>query len=104
MHQNKEQAEPKTNAERANVGLLADALARLPEKTILDERQLAATISVSPRTIRRMVARFELPPPIRLGGHSVWFAGRVLAHLENAAERAAREAERQAARIERNLP
>jgi len=104
MHQNAEKTEPKANAERVNVGLLVDALARLPEKSILDERQLAITLSVSPRTIRRMVSRFELPPPIRLGGHSVWLAGRILQHLENCAERAAREAERRAARIERNLP
>ena len=44
---------------------IIDSLALMPEKTLLDESCLAA-LHVSPRTIRRMVARLELPPPVQL--------------------------------------
>jgi len=80
-------------------GLLIDALARMPERAILDERALAEALGVTPRTVRRMVGRFELPPAVRLAGRSVWFAGRILAHIEAAAERAEREADRRAQKI-----
>ena len=75
-------------------------LAQLPAKALLDEDALAGVLSVSKRTIRRMVARFELPPPIALAGRSTWIADRVLAHIEARAERAARKAELEARRIE----
>ena len=80
-------------------GLLVDSLANLPSKTLLDEAMLAHALRVTPRTIRRMVSRFELPPPVSLGGRSVWFVGRVLSHIESAMDRASREAQRQARRI-----
>lgn len=77
-------------------GVIMRVLAELPEKTILDEARLAHLLHVTPRTVRRMVGRFELPPPVSLGGKSVWMAGRVLGHIDAAAERRQREAERQA--------
>ena len=80
-------------------GVLIDTLARLPDKAILDEARLAGALHVSRRTVRRMVSRFELPPPVSLAGRSVWLAGRVLRHIEIAVERAEREAERQARKI-----
>jgi len=80
-------------------GVLIDSLARLPEKTILDEHRLASLLGVTGRTVRRMVQRHELPPPISFGGRSCWFAGRVLAHLDAQFERAEREAERHAAKL-----
>ena len=55
------------------------ALAELPQKALLDESAMAKVFSVTPRTIRRMVQRFELPPPIPFAGRSIWLAGRVLA-------------------------
>lgn len=85
-------------------GLLIDELARLPERAILDERRLAEALGVTPRTVRRMVGRFELPPPIRLAGRSVWIAGRVLTHIEGAAERAERDADRRAQKIRAYSP
>lgn len=84
-------------------GVLA-TLARLPERAILDEGALAEALHVSPRTIRRMVVRFELPPPVRLAGRSAWFAGGVLGYIEGKAERAAKESEKAAAEIRRNSP
>ena len=80
-------------------GVLLDEFALLHERTLVDERKLATALKVTPRTIRRMVARFELPPPIRLAGRSVWMVGHVLAHIQAAAERALSNAERQARRL-----
>jgi len=85
-------------------GLLIDELARLPERTLLDEKRLAAALGVVPRTLRRMVGRFELPPPVPLAGRSVWFAGRVLAYIEATADRVEREAERRARKISQLSP
>ena len=80
-------------------GLLVEGLALMPERAILDEAKLAGILHVTPRTIRRMVSRHELPPSIPLAGRSVWFAGRVLAHIEGAIERAERDADRNGRRI-----
>ena len=91
--------------ERADTGgLVLDTLARLPERGLLTEAALAKALHVAPRTVRRMVNRWQLPPPTRLGGRNVWFAGRVLAHIEAAAERAERGAERVARKYRGNNP
>lgn len=76
-----------------------DSLARMPEKTLLTEDALARALGVSKRTVRRMVARFELPPAVRFGGRSTWQAGAVLRWFEARADRAAREAQRAASKI-----
>lgn len=73
-------------------------LATLPEDTMLTEKAMAEAFNVCARTIRRMVTRYEIPPPIAVGGRSCWFAGKVLAWLHEAAERGAREAEKVARR------
>ena len=80
-------------------GVIMRVLAELPERTVLDETRLAHLLHVTPRTVRRMVSRFELPPPVPLGGKSVWMAGRVLDYIDSAAEQRQREAERQARRF-----
>ena len=86
--------------ERSKPGAISiTKLAELPEQTLLDERALAEIFSVTTRTVRRMVGRFELPPPVRMAGRSTWMSGRVLAHINTCAERAARAAEQTAARI-----
>ncbi len=87
-----------------NKGLLVDELARLPEKSMLDQARLANVLRVKPRTIRRMVSRHELPPAIKLAGRSIWFAGRVVSHIEAAAERAERDAEKHARKIRELSP
>lgn len=76
-----------------------DALARLPEKTLLTEDALARALGISKRTIRRMVGRFELPPAVRFGGRSTWQSGAVLRWFEARADRAARQAERAAGKL-----
>jgi predicted DNA-binding transcriptional regulator AlpA len=67
-------------------GRTLTGLADLPERALLDETALAAALACSKRTVRQMVARHELPPPIPLAGRSTWVAGRVLAWIEAAAE------------------
>jgi len=74
-------------------------LATLPPDSMLTEAALAGALGVTSRTIRRMSGRFELPPPVRLAGRAIWIAGRVREHIQARAERAAREAERAAAKI-----
>ena len=81
-----------------------DTLARLPEKALLDESRLAAALQVTSRTVRRMVSRLELPPPVQLGGRSVWMVGRVLDHIESALEDAKQEAAKELQRIRRLSP
>ena len=82
-----------------NGGLRITALAEMPEKSLLDEAALAKVLQVNKRTVRRMAGRFEIPPPIRLRGRSMWFAGKVLDYLEARAERLARDAERAAIKL-----
>ncbi len=77
-----------------------DALAMLPDKTLLTENALASALGVSKRTVRRMVARFELPPAVRFGGRSCWQSGAVLRWFEARADRAARQAGRAASKFE----
>ena len=95
-----------TNSADVNekTGLLIEVLALLPEKAMLDESKLAESLRVTTRTVRRMVSRFELPPPIPLGGRSVWMAGRILQHFEDAMERAGQRAVKEQQRIARLSP
>lgn len=86
-------------SERSKEGWLLTELAALPPGAMVDEQRLARLLGVTDRTVRRMVRRGELPPPVRLGGRAVWLAGRVLAHVERRAEEAARRAEKEARRI-----
>jgi len=85
-------------------GLLIDELAQLPEKTILDEGRFADILKITPRTLRRMVQRAELPPPISLGGRSVWLSDRILLYLNSAAEQAEKDAKDQLKRISKYSP
>ena len=71
-----------------------DALARLPKQALLDESAMARAFGVNGRTIRRMVNRHELPPPLKRAGRALWFAGRVLDWLEEDADLLAKEAEK----------
>jgi len=82
-------------------GICISKLADLPEKTILDTVALADALGVTTRTIRRMVSRFEICPPFRLRGRSMWFAGKVLSYIEAQADRLSHDAEKRATKIRR---
>ena len=69
-------------------GVLIDGLAHLEAAALLDEERLAAILGVTARTVRRMVDRGELPASFRFGRRSTWLAGRIVQHLERAAQQA----------------
>jgi len=97
-----------TGAGRADAvtgaGLVLDGLATLAPNALVDQAALAAALRVNPRTVRRMVARGELPEAVKLGSRRLWLAGRVVEHLAGRAERAEHEAERRLERIRRLSP
>ena len=84
----------------APAGRVLTGFAGLPADALLDETAVALVLEVSKRTVRRMVARYELPPPVRFAGRSTWQAARILAWFHRRADRAEREARRRAERTE----
>jgi predicted DNA-binding transcriptional regulator AlpA len=57
---------------------LADrALDSLPEDAKLTRGELMSMLDVSTNTLRRMVARGDLPRPFRVGARQCWLAGAV---------------------------
>lgn len=83
--------------------LLSTRLAELHPNALLDQVALAQALDVSPRTLRRMVARFELPPGMTLGGKKTWLAGNVLQYLTERANDLAGEAKRMSKKIQKLL-
>ena len=85
-------------------GIVRD-LGDLPPGALLDERALARVFGgCHPITVKRAVARGELPPPVRLFGKPHWTAGVILGHIEARLADAKREAEKDAARLARLRP
>ena len=87
------------NRESSGLAEPITALADLPERALLSEAYLAEVFGVTDRTVRRMVERGELPPPLPIGSRPLWLAGRVLRHIEANADRAEEDARQEAARI-----
>ena len=71
---------------------IVTALERLGNGTLISEKGLAELLGCSPVTIKRAVARDELPPPVRLLGKPTWTAGAILRHFEDRLQKAAAEA------------
>ena len=65
----------------------------------MTKAELCRALNCSERTLQRMIERFELPPPMTLGGRKVWIAGKVRAWLAEAAERKEAEALKEARRL-----
>ena len=85
-------------------GVLITRLAELPAQALLDEAALADALGVTKRTVRRMVGRHELPPPVQFAGRSTWQAGAILRRFEALADQAAKAADRRAAALQRHMP
>lgn len=81
-------------------GKLIVELALLPPGALLDECAMAEVFAVTKRTIRRMVNKQELPPPISLAGRSTWVAGSVVQHIADRVDEASQRAGREARRID----
>ena len=79
-------------------------IGQLPAGAIIMEEDLARIFGRHPVSVKRAVARGELPPPARLFGKPSWTAGAILAHLEGRLEAAKRDAEKAAARFARMSP
>jgi predicted DNA-binding transcriptional regulator AlpA len=90
--------------EAAGPGLCVAELGRLPAGTILDERELARLFGCCRASVKRAVARGELPEPVRMFGRPCWTAGRILEHVADRLAAAQKEAEREAARLSRLSP
>lgn len=67
-----------------------DALARMAGKCLV--------------SIKRAIARGELPPPTRFLGRNAWTAGSIIRHIEKRLEQAAREAEKKKQEVDRLRP
>lgn len=80
------------------VGVIPE-LGALPAGAILSEAGLAKILHRHPCSVRRAVARGELPPPVRLCGGPCWLAGKIVDHIGARLEAAAVEAEREARRL-----
>jgi predicted DNA-binding transcriptional regulator AlpA len=80
------------------------ALGKLPAGAIISEPALATMMSKHRVSIKRAVARGELPPPVKLFTNPVWTAGSILAHLQKRLDAAAQDAERTRRRSERLRP
>lgn len=80
------------------IELALDGLAKAPAGTLLNERALASYLAVSPRTLRRMVQRGQLPNGIKLGGRRMWVTEKVMEFLVDQSNELAQEARRLAHR------
>jgi predicted DNA-binding transcriptional regulator AlpA len=56
-------------------------LLRVEERALLDRRQLATRLGIAVRTVNGLVARKELPPPLRVGGCVRWNWAEVIEFL-----------------------
>jgi len=76
----------------------------LPPGAIVTEDALARLFHRHPASIKRAVARGELPTPARLLGGNAWTAGAIVRHVERRLEAAAKERENTARRVEALRP
>lgn len=81
------------------VAMALDGLAALPKGMLLNEKALADSLAVSPRTVRRMVAHGQLPAGIKLGGRRMWVADKIMEFLVARSDELAQEARRRALRF-----
>ena len=75
------------------------ALADMHPHAIISEQGLASIFSRHVVSVKRAVARGELPPPCDLFGTKVWIADILIRHIKQRLEQAAKDAEQTARRI-----
>ena len=75
------------------------SLRGLADGDLITKPELCRCLGCSERTLQRLVERFEIPPPMTLGGRKVWLVGKVRAWFADAAERRTAEALKEARRL-----
>ena len=99
--------EPSNDAEavtpQAHDGICAE-LGATPPGALITEKALAALLGRTAKSIKRAVARDELPPPVRILGELRWTVGAIIRHIEKRLEIAAHEAELKRRRREEDSP
>lgn len=83
---------------------IVSELGKLGPGAVISEQALAQLFHRHPVSIKRAVARGELPPPTRLLGGPVWTAGAIIQHLEKRLQTAAKEAEKQEQKMKQLMP
>lgn len=63
------------------------SLGRYGNDDYLTKKELCAVFSCGPRTLQRMVDRFEIPPPVWFAGRNTWIVGNLRAWIAEAAKR-----------------
>jgi len=84
-------------------GIIA-VLGELKPGTVITEEGMAHLFQRHVVSVKRAVQRGELPPPCRLFAANVWTAGALIRYIESRLDHAAREAERDAQRIQHLSP
>jgi predicted DNA-binding transcriptional regulator AlpA len=80
------------------------ALADLPETALITPKALSEALGRSVSSVKRAVARGELPPPVRMAGACRWMVGGIVRHVEKRLAEAARRADRARRRIREDSP
>ncbi len=75
------------------------SLSGFADGDLITKQELCRCLHCSERTLQRMVERFEIPPPMTLGGRKVWIVGKIRGWFADAAERQATEAVKEARRL-----
>ena len=83
-------------------GVIA-ALGELGDGAVVTEAALAELFGRHPSSVKRAIARGELPYPTRLFGQCIWTAGVLQRHFEGRLQEAAEKAELDTQDVERKM-
>jgi len=85
-------------------GIFVYDLGAFDPDTLLDLGGLCGLFRCCSRSIRRMIMKGELPPPVRLGVRQVWQVGRITSWIAARAAVAEKSAARAQAKIAKLCP
>ena len=101
-HENKNELDQEQEG-GSDLGILVE-LGELGSGTIISEHALARLVQRHPVSIKRSVARGELPIPIKLLGQPVWTVGSIVQHIEKRLEDAATDTMSAKEKLEKLMP
>ena len=79
-------------------------LGNLKPGAIITEEGIASLFHRHVVSVKRAIARGELPPPCKLFGTNVWTVGALIRYIEDRLKQAADESEREAERLAKLSP